>query len=143
MSSMGTAKLCFLPPRTTMNGEKYLNLLRSKLKLLMTVRNCQIFMQDGAPCHQSKLVKKFSEKNSIQMLELPGNSPDLNPIENLCSIMKNKVSEKHPTSLGALQSAIKEVWVKEISSDYCCKLIESMPHRRQEVIKNKGGHTKY
>ena len=77
------------------------------------------------------------------MLEWPGNSPDLNPIENLWSIIKNKVSEKHPASLGALPSAIKKVWVKEISSDYCCKLIESMPHRLQEVIKNKGGHTKH
>ena len=79
----------------------------------------------------------------IQTFEWPGNSPDLNPIENLWYVVKNKVSEKHPTSLSALQLAIKEVWVKEISSDYCCKLIESMPHRLQEVIKNKGGHTKY
>ena len=79
----------------------------------------------------------------IQTLELPGNSPDLNPIENLWCLMKNKVSEKHPTSFSALQLAIKKVWVKEVFLDYCCKLIESMPHRLQKVIKNKGGHTKY
>ena len=140
---MGTAGLYFLPPGTTMNGEKYLNLLKSKLELYMTVHNFQIFMHDGVPCHRSKLVKKFLEEKSIQMLEWPENSPDLNPIENLWSIMKKKVSEKHPTTRCAIQSAIKEVWVKEISLDYCCKLIESMPHCLQEVIKNKGGHTKY
>ena len=33
------------------------------------------------------------------MLEWPGSSPDVNPIKNLWCIMKNKVSEKHPTSL--------------------------------------------
>ena len=88
-------------------------------------------------------MKKFLWQKSIQMFEWPENSPDLNPIENLWSVMKNKASEKHSTNLGTLQSAIKEVWVKEISSDYCCKLIESMSHRVQEVIKNKGGHTKY
>ena len=33
------------------------------------------------------------------MLEWPGSSPDLNPIKNLWSLMKNKVSEKHPTNL--------------------------------------------
>ena len=79
----------------------------------------------------------------IQTLELPGNSPDLNPIENLWCVMKNKVSEKHPTSLSAFQLAIKKVWVKEVFLDYCCKLIESMPHCLQKVIKNKGGHTKH
>ena len=79
----------------------------------------------------------------IQTLELHGNSPDLNPIESLWRVMKNKVSEKHPTSLSSLQLAIKKVWVKEIASDYCCKHIERMPHRLQEVIKNTVEHTKY
>ena len=65
MSSMGTAELYFLPPGTTINGEKYLNLLKSKLELHMTVHNCQIFMHDGTPCHRSKLVKKFLEQKSI------------------------------------------------------------------------------
>ena len=91
--------------------------------------------------------KQYGEEilvaKKIQTLEWPGNSSDLNPIENLWSVRKNKVSEKHPTSLSALQLAVKKVWVKEISSDCCCKLIESMPHRLQEVIKNKRGHTKY
>ena len=138
MSSMGTAGLYFLPSGKTINGEKYVNLWKSMLEIHMTDHNCQIFMHDGTPCHRSKVVKKFLEQKQIQTLEWPGNSPDLNPIENLWC-----VTEKHPTSLSALQLAIKEVWVKEISSDYCCKLIESMPHCLQEVIKNKGGHTKY
>ena len=122
---MATAGLYFLPPETITNGEKYLNWLKSKLELHMAVHNCQIFMHNGAPCHQTKLVKIFLEQESIQMSEWPGNSPDLNPIENRMDIMKNKVLEKDPTSLSALQLAI-----------------ESMPHRLQEVIKNKKGHTK-
>ena len=101
-------------------------------------------MHDGAPCHRSKVLKKFLEqKKKIQTLEWPENSPDLNPIENLWFVMKISVSKKHPTSLSVLQLAIKEVWVKKNSSGYCCKLIESMPKRLQKVIEKKGGHTKY
>ena len=55
-------------------------------------------MHDGTPCHRRKAVKKFLEQKKIKTLEWPGNNPDLNPIENLWCVMKNKVSEKHPTS---------------------------------------------
>ena len=131
----GTAGLYFLPPGTTMNGEKYVNLLKSKLELHMKVHNCKIFMHNGAPCHRSKVVVNFMEQKRIQMLECPGNSPDLNPIENLWNFMKKKVSEKHPSSLDALQTAIKEVWVREIAPCLCCKLIDGMSCRLQDVIK--------
>ncbi|KAI0222937.1 Glutamate carboxypeptidase 2 [Lamellibrachia satsuma] len=46
-------------------------------------------MQDGAPCHQSKVATDFL-KNKISLLEWPENSPDLNPIDNLWTIMKDK-----------------------------------------------------
>ena len=49
----------------------------------MRVYNCEIFTRDVTPCHRSKVVKKFLEQKRIEMLEWPGNSPDLNPIENL------------------------------------------------------------
>ena len=57
--------------------------------------------------------------------------------------MRKKVSKKHPSSLDALQTAITEVWERETTLDYCCKLIDSTPRRMQEVIRNKGGPTKY
>ena len=69
MSFMETAGLYFLPPETTINGEKYVNLLKSELELPIRVHNCEIFMHDGAPCHQSKVVKKFLEQKCIQIFE--------------------------------------------------------------------------
>ena len=77
---MGTAGLYFLLPETTINGEKYVKLLKIKLVLHIRVHNCEIFIHGGALCHRSKVVKKFLEQKRIQMLEYPGNSPDLNPI---------------------------------------------------------------
>ena len=100
-------------------------------------------MQDGAPCHRSKVLKNFLDSNNIDLLEWPGNSPNLNPIENLWSNMKIKVSEKQPLSGAELVKAIKEVWVKEISKEYCQSLMKSMPRRIKAMIKNRGGHTNH
>jgi len=57
--------------------------------------------------------------------------------------MKNKVAEKHPSSAKDLVKVIKSVWVKEISQEFCKNLVHSMLQRLQEVIKNRGGSTKY
>ena len=55
MSKNGAAGLYFLTSGTTMNGSKYVDLLKSKLLLHMSVHNTSIFMQDGTPCHHSKI----------------------------------------------------------------------------------------
>ena len=119
-----------------------MELLKNKLLLHMTVHSTTIFMHDGAPCHRSKIVKKFLEHH-VTTLNWPGNSPNLNPIENLWAKIKDLVAEKQPSGGKALIETIKEVWVKEISADYCNSPIASTPHRLQAVIKVKGGHTKY
>jgi len=42
-----------------------------------------IFMQDGAPCHKGRMVTKYLEGKNIDILDWPGNLPDMNPIENI------------------------------------------------------------
>ena len=101
----------------------------------MAVHKCSVFMQDGAPYHRAKIVNQFLKAQKINILDWPGNSPDLNPIENLWTILKNKVSERQPTDAKILEQAIKEVWVRDISPAYCRNLVESMPRRLEAVIK--------
>ena len=79
MSAIGTASLYFLPPKTTMDGTKYATLLKNKLQLQMSVHNSSIFMHDGDPCHRSWAVKQFLEQENVQVLDWPGNRPDLKP----------------------------------------------------------------
>ena len=88
-------------------------------------------------CHSFFKLKK------IQILDWSGNSPDLNAIESLWTILKDKVFERQPTNAKMLEQAIKEVWVREMTTEYCRSHVESMPKRLEAVIIDKGGATKY
>ena len=57
-----------------------------------------MFMQDGAPCHRSKLVGDFLKTKNIKTLDWFGNSPDLNPIGNLWATFKDKVIDENLTN---------------------------------------------
>jgi hypothetical protein len=72
----------------------------------------------------------------------PGNTPDLNLIENLWSIPKRRVDKQKPTNSDKLQALIMQEWAA-ISQDVAQKLIDSMPGQIAEVLKEKGQHCKY
>ena len=69
-----------------MNADRYIVIIQHKV-----MRDMQTAFSDGssniqqdlAPCHADKKVKKVFQENQIKVLEWPGNSSDLNPIENL------------------------------------------------------------
>ena len=94
------AGLYVIPPNTTMNGPKYMELIKEKPKRLSD-------RHDSGQCHRSKVTTEFLKKNKFSVLECPGNSPDLNPVKNLWIIMKDKVvytrwehEASHQASLG-------------------------------------------
>ena len=70
-------------------------------------------------------------------------SSDLNPIENLWSIVKRKIKAKCPKTQTELKKAIVEAWVREITTEVCQRLVHSMPGRIEAVINNNGFPTKY
>ena len=102
-----------------------------------------MFQDDSAPCHRAAKTKNWINSKNIQTLEWPGNSPDMNPIEHLWAIVKQRIYKYRPTTKSSLIAAIIKVWFHEIENDTCKKLIDSMPRRIQAVIDNNGGHTKY
>ena len=145
-SAMGIGALKILPKNTAMNSVWYKKVLEEELfptiEKQFPNKNA-IFQHDGAPCHNAKVIKKFLEDNGVQILTpWPGNSPDLNPIENLWSILKQGVDKLKPTNAEDLNTFILNDW-NSITMNMVKKLISTMPKRIAEVIQKKGQHSKY
>lgn len=146
-SSRGTGALRILPRKTSMNSSWYLETLENCLVPTVHAHfqddSCY-FQDDNAPCHRSKVVKEWFQHQGIQLIQnWPGNSPDLNPIENLWAIIGKEVRDRHPNSRTSLEEVIQEAWSSPAVAQSIQKLISSMPKRIKATLMKKGHHSKY
>jgi hypothetical protein len=88
-------------------------------------------------------------QNTLQIwsktIEWPAQSPDLNPIENMWSLLKRRLNdfETAPKGMEELNERVTEVWYNQMSAKDCQNVINSMPRRIKACIKAKGKWTKY
>ena len=75
-------------------------------------------------------------------MEWPGNIPDLNPIENIWSILKQEVSKLMPISTADLREKIQLAWETFITPELYSSIVQSMPRWLERVIAARGGPTK-
>jgi len=131
-----------------LNADKYIKeVLQTKLltsaRTIFGEGKTFTFQQDGAPCHTAKKCMTWFKENKVKLLDWPGNSPDLNPIENLWARLKRTVSAKRPSNKRELVEAIINSWFHIISANDLERLVDSMPRRCQAVIRSKGYPTRY
>ncbi len=90
---------------------------------LLTVFDADsIFMHDNAQIHTAKLTKKWLEDNHVEVMEWPPYSPDLNPIENLWSLLKDAIYKRRPHLL-KMQSneEVEVVLLPQTEKESCIK----------------------
>ena len=125
-----------------MNGQLYCDILQMELKhSLKKIRKQTkvIYQQDLAPWHTSDIVKEKIAKLKLTVLDWVPKSPDLNPIEMLCSILDKRLASRPIYSRATLMERFQEEW-GNIDQDLCIKLVESMPERIRKCLKAKGRH---
>uniref|UniRef100_A0AAZ3PJB8 Tc1-like transposase DDE domain-containing protein n=1 Tax=Oncorhynchus tshawytscha TaxID=74940 RepID=A0AAZ3PJB8_ONCTS len=90
----------------------------------------------------AKTTQEWLRDKSLNVLEWPSQSPDLNPIEHLWRDLKIAVQRRSPSNLTELERICREEW-EELPKSRCAKLVESYPRRLKAVNAAKGDSTKY
>ena len=130
-----------------MDAPLYVSILEDELQESLHFYDkttANIIFQDNDPKHTSKFSKNWFKDNGFTVMKWPVQSPDLNPIEHLWHHLKKKFNkyENPPHSLHELWERVEREW-NAIDKSVCQGLIESMPRCVAEVLKAKGGYTKY
>ena len=87
-----------------------------------------IFQQDNDPKHTAKINQQYLANKKIKVLDWPAQSPDLNPIENLWSILGHKLRDRTPTSTESLMQLLQHEW-NQLPTSLLQGLVDSMPQK--------------
>lgn len=100
-------------------------------------------LQDNAPGHRNKTkLPKLLKKRNYELINLPAQSPDLNILENLWSVVKAQMAGRMYADRQEHFSEIQKAFVKAYDDHYEA-LVNSMPARLAAVIAARGGNTHY
>lgn len=127
--------------------EAFMPARHDKEYLGMPKKGPNMFQQDGASCHFSKSTTMYLDSqlgkawNFTGKGDWPANSPDLNVIENMWAVLKNRVIKRQCTNMQDFVTAIEEEWWS-IPQKFIQGLFDSMERRLVRLKANNGGRFK-
>ena len=130
--------------RRTMDGPYYVQILENNL---LDEARAQFgrrwrFQLDNDPKHTSNIARQFLDQQVPETIDWPSNSPDVNPTENLWSIIERNVEKRKPSNIDELEEFIHEEW-ENIDLSTLMNLVFSMKSRCLALIESKGERIKY
>lgn len=82
-------------------------------------------------------VQKHKDNLRIRSLRWPGNSPDMNPIENLWHYMGKQIWNRRPTTIAELKLVIEDVCYNQIDTIYIKKTVQLNDQKSKWCDKKK------
>lgn len=103
-----------------------------------------LVVEDGAPPHRGKAAQNARQSYGIKSLAHPPNSPDLNPIEPVWILLKDRVANilGFRSSTEEIWEAVQEAW-ESITIEEINRHTGKMNPRVAAVAAAKGLHTKF
>jgi transposase len=98
--------------------------------LAPTLSEGQVVVMDNLGAHRPKRIREFIEARGAELVFLPAYSPDLNPIEQAFSKIKNILrklgARSHETLLEAMEEALSKVTPADAAGwfDHCGYQVE-------------------
>jgi hypothetical protein len=98
-------------------------------------------LMDRAPAHSAASTQRWLQQHDVSVVSgWPGNSPDMNPIENLWGWMKAKLYRRQLRNITELKAAVQELW-EQVPDYMLTRLMGSMERRLRDVVARQGRYT--
>lgn len=143
ISTLGKVSLSFY--EGTLNQYRYQQLLDRHLFRQaddLWGQGVWVMLEDGATCHTAKSTKNAILAHAGDIIDWPAASPDLNPMENVWSMLQTRVAQRDPQTMRELKNCITEEW-ENLENEVVSILAESMPNRVSMLIESEGAYVRY